>query len=94
MEDKCTDSKLETARLVGKINALTLVAEKFDGERYELKGLVKMMKRERTALSGRIDNLPREGEGNRFDIVGLRFYLEEAETRCSRITYKDKESSL
>ena len=80
--------------MVGMINALTLVAEKFDGERYELKGLVKMMTRERTALSGRSDNLPREGEGNRFEIVGVRFHLEEAETRCSRLSYKDKESRL
>ena len=47
-----------------------------------------MTTRERTALPRRRENLWREGEGNRVDIVGLRFRLEEAENRCYRLTDK------
>ena len=50
--------------------------------------MVKMMTRERTSLPGRKENLSREGEGNRVDIAGLRFRLEEAENRCYRLTDK------
>ena len=53
-----------------------------------------MMKMQRTEPCGRRDDLSRNEVGNRAEIKGLRFHLEEAETRCSRLTYKDKESSL
>ena len=62
------------------------IITKVEGERDNIKGLVEMTTRERTALRGRKDNLSREGGGNRADIAGLRFCLEEAETICSRLT--------
>ena len=45
-----------------------------------------MMTREKTELCRRRDDLSREGGGNRSKIAGLRFRLEEAETRCSHLT--------
>ena len=47
---------------------------KVEGERDELKGLVKMMRRERTALCRRRYDLSREIEGNRYKITGLKFF--------------------
>ena len=35
-----------------------------------------------------MDNISREGEGNRYEIVGFRFYLGEADTRFYRLTDK------
>ena len=84
-EERCANSKLETDQLGGKIDALKVVVTKVEGERDELKGLVDMMTRERTALRGRRDDLLREGEGNRVEIVGLGFCLEEADTRQSHL---------
>ena len=52
--------------------------------------MVKMMTRERTALPGRRENLSREGDGNRVDIAGLRFRMEEAENICYCFTDKSK----
>ena len=45
-----------------------------------------MITRDRTALCGRRGDLSREGEGNRADITGLRFRLEEVDTICFRIS--------
>ena len=45
-----------------------------------------MMTRGMTALCGRRGDLSREGEGNRAEIAGLRFRLEEAETICFRLS--------
>ena len=39
-------------------------------------------------LLGSRDDVSREGEGNRAKTAGLRFCLEEADTRCSRLTDK------
>ena len=50
------------------------------------------MTRDRTVLCGRRDGLSREGGGNRDDIAGLIFRLEEAETRCYRLTDDTKAS--
>ena len=80
-EERCADSELETARLGGKIDALKVVVMKVEGERDENKGLVEMMARDKTALHRRRDDPSTEGEGNRTEIAGLRFRLEEAETR-------------
>ena len=80
-EERCVNSELEKARLGGKIDALKVVVTTVEGERDELKGLVEMMTRERKALRRRKDNISREGEGNRADISGLLFPLEDAETR-------------
>ena len=77
-EDKCANSELETARLGGKIDALKVVVKEVEGERDDLKGLVEMMTRERTELHRRRDDLSREGEGNRAEIVGLRFVKVQA----------------
>ena len=45
-----------------------------------------MITRDRTALCGRREDISREGEGNRSDITGLRFRLEEVDTICFRIS--------
>ena len=52
-EERCSDSELETTRMGGKIDALKVVVTKVEGDRDNLKDLVKMMTRERTALRGR-----------------------------------------
>ena len=70
----------------GGFKDLRVVVTKVKGERYEIKGLVKMMTRGRNALHGRRDDILREGEGNNDKIEELRFRLEEADTRCSRLT--------
>ena len=70
----------------GGFKDLRVVVTKVKGERYEIKGLVKMMTRGRNALHGRRDDILREGEGNNDEIEELRFRLEEADTRCSRLT--------
>ena len=62
-EERCTEYELETSGMGGKINALKVVVTKIKGERDELKGVVEMMTRERTALFGRRENLLREGKG-------------------------------
>ena len=72
-EESCDVSELETAWMGGNIDALKVVITKVEGEMKNIKGLVKMMMRERTALRGRRDNISREGEDNRSEIVGLRF---------------------
>ena len=71
-----------------KIDALKVVVTKVGGDRDDLKGKVEMMKRKRTALCGRRDDISRDGEGNMADIAGLILLLEEAENRCSRLTDK------
>ena len=87
-EERYPDSKLETARLGKKINNLNLVVTKIVGDMDELKGLVEMLTRERLALHGRRDDLLRDGEWNMPKSAGLRFCLEEAETKCSYLTDK------
>ena len=56
-EERCADSELVMAWLGWEIDALKLVSMKVDEERDELKVLVNIMMRERTALCARRDNL-------------------------------------
>ena len=41
-----------------------------------------------------MDDISREGKGNRAEITGLRYHLEEADTRFSRLTDEAKASSF
>ena len=50
------------------------------------------MTRERTVLRGRRSYILREEGGNRANIVGSRFHLEDVKTRCSHLTNEDKAS--
>ena len=77
---------METAWLGGGIDALKEVVMKVKGDKDKIKGLVEMMTREMMVLFRRWDNLWREGGRKRAEIAGLRFLLEEAETRCSCLT--------
>ena len=77
-EERCVDSKLETAWMGGKIDTLKVVVTKVEGERDDLKGLIEMMTGERKALCGRRENISREGDRNRDKIVGLRFLKVQA----------------
>ena len=47
-EERCVGSWLKMARLGRNIDALKVVVTKVEGERYEIKGLFKMMTRERS----------------------------------------------
>ena len=52
---------LSWRRRQSTFDALKVGVTKVDGERDEIKGLVKMMTRERTVIHGRRENLLREG---------------------------------
>ena len=47
---------------------------KVEGERGKLKGLVEMTKREMTVICRRMEDLSREGEGNKDKITVSRFF--------------------
>ena len=49
---------------------------KVEGEMGDLKGLFRIMTRERTAFHRRRDYISREGGENRVKIAGLGFFLE------------------
>ena len=91
-DERCTISDLKTARLGRNINALKVVVMKVEGERGELKCMLKMMTSKNTVLLRRRDNISRERECNSTNIVGLIFHLEEAETICSCLMDKAKAS--
>ena len=63
------------------IDALKVVVTKVEREREKLKGLVKMMTRERSVLYRRRYDLSREGERNRANIAGLIFVKVQAQVQ-------------